>query len=141
MFKRSLATAVAAAILGLGASAMTAAPLRTSQVRTPNGVLEGVISADGKVLTFKGIPYAAPPVGPLRWRTPQPAIQWTGVRKAMEYGPRCMQGRIYHDMVFRDDGPSEDSRRSAATGHGLDSRRRLRRRSQLGTAAGWWQLI
>jgi len=40
--------------------------LRTSQVRTPDGVLEGVISPDGKVRTFKGIPYAAPPVGGLR---------------------------------------------------------------------------
>ena len=82
--------------------------LRTSEVRTPNGIVEGVISADGKVRTFKGIPYAAPPVGPLRWKPPQPARPWTGVRRAVEYGPRCMQGPIYPDMVFHDDGPSED---------------------------------
>jgi para-nitrobenzyl esterase len=85
-----------------------AAPLRTSEVKTPDGVLEGVISADGKVRTFKGIPYAAPPVGPLRWRAPQPPMSWSGVRKAEAYGPRCMQGRIYDDMVFHDAGPSED---------------------------------
>jgi para-nitrobenzyl esterase len=86
-----------------------AAPaLRTSQIRTPNGILEGVISADGKVRTFKGIPYAAPPVGPLRWKPPRPAPSWTGIRKASEYGARCMQGRIYSDMIFQDNGPSED---------------------------------
>jgi para-nitrobenzyl esterase len=82
--------------------------LQTSQVHTPDGVLEGVISADGKVRTFKGIPYAAPPVGDLRWKPPQPPQPWTGVRKAVEYGARCMQGPIYSDMIFHDSGPSED---------------------------------
>src|SRR6266540_422113 len=76
--------------------------------RTASGTLEGVISADGKVKTFKGIPYAAPPVGPLRWKPPQPAAPWTGVRKATEYGARCMQAPIYSDMIFHDAGPSED---------------------------------
>ena len=85
-----------------------AAQLQTSQVRTPNGVVEGVISADNKVRTFKGIPYSAPPIGPLRWKPPQPARSWTGVRKAVDYGPRCMQGPIFPDMVFHDNGPSED---------------------------------
>ena len=87
---------------------MAAQQLSGEQVRTANGVLEGVLSADGKVRVFKGIPYAAPPVGPLRWKAPQPAASWTGVRKAAEFGPRCMQGRIYDDMIFRDNGPSED---------------------------------
>jgi para-nitrobenzyl esterase len=86
----------------------TAPALKTSRVQTPSGVLEGVISADDKVRTFKGIPYAAPPVGPLRWKEPQPARQWQGVRPASEYGARCMQGSIYSDMIFHDDGPSED---------------------------------
>jgi para-nitrobenzyl esterase len=82
--------------------------LRYVQLRTADGVLEGVVSADGKVRTFKGIPYAAPPVGPLRWKPPQPVQPWTGVRRAVEYPPRSMQGRIYSDMVFHDEGPSED---------------------------------
>jgi para-nitrobenzyl esterase len=79
-----------------------------SRIETANGELEGVVSADGKVRTYKGIPYAAPPIGPLRWKAPQPAPSWTGVRKAVEYGPRCMQGRVFEDMVFQDHGPSED---------------------------------
>ncbi len=104
---RSRGCAILCATL-LGMGALTAQPLRTSQVRTPDGVLEGVISADGKVRTFKGIPYAAPPVGNLRWKAPQPVQPWTGARRASEYGPRCMQARVFDDMVFHDDGPSED---------------------------------
>jgi para-nitrobenzyl esterase len=76
--------------------------------RTAKGTLRGVVSADGKVRTFKGIPYAAPPVGPLRWKPPQPVAAWTGVRQATGYGARCMQARVYADMIFHDDGPSED---------------------------------
>jgi len=78
------------------------------QVRTEAGVVEGAASADGKVVIFKGIPFAAPPVGELRWKEPQPVARWEGVRKATEFGARCMQARIYEDMVFRDAGPSED---------------------------------
>ena len=94
--------------VALGAPAIAGAQVRYEQLRTANGVLEGVVSADGKVRTFKGIPYAAPPVGELRWKPPQPAPAWAGVRKAADYPPRCMQGRIYSDMVFNDKGPSED---------------------------------
>jgi para-nitrobenzyl esterase len=97
-----------ALLLGLPAVAARAKELRHVQVATANGVLEGVVSADNLVRTFKGIPYAAPPVGPLRWQPPQPAPAWTGVREAVDYGPRAMQGRIYSDMIFHDKGPSED---------------------------------
>ena len=92
----------------LGLQAASAEPLRTVQVRLAGGVLEGVVSADDQVRMFKGIPFAAPPVGPLRWKPPQPAPSWTGVRKAVDYAPRPMQGRIFNDMVFHDKGPSED---------------------------------
>lgn len=77
-------------------------------VHTQSGDLEGTRSADSKIRIFLGIPYAAPPVGDLRWKAPQPITGWTGVRKAAAFGARCMQGRIYTDMVFRDNGPSED---------------------------------
>jgi para-nitrobenzyl esterase len=96
----------------LGVQAMAAGQgqgqVTPSTITTTNGVLEGVVSADGKVRTYKGIPYAAPPVGPLRWKAPQPAPPWTGVRKAVEYGARCTQGRVFDDMIFHDNGPSED---------------------------------
>ena len=60
-------------------------------VRVDTGELHGVVE-DG-VISFKGIPFAAPPVGEFRWRPPQPAAKWTGVRQATEFGASCMQGR------------------------------------------------
>ena len=77
-------------------------------VHTESGNVEGTSSTDSKIRIFKGIPYAAPPVGDLRWRAPQPAASWSGVRQTTGFGPRCMQGHIFSDMVFRDDAPSED---------------------------------
>jgi len=79
-----------------------------AQVRTEAGSVEGSTSTDGQVQIFKGIPYAAPPVGALRWKEPQPVATWQGVRKATEFGARCMQGNVFGDMVFRDAAPSED---------------------------------
>jgi para-nitrobenzyl esterase len=77
-------------------------------VRIDSGMIEGKPAAEAGVNAFLGIPFAAPPVGDLRWREPQPVKPWDGVRKATEFGPRAMQGSIYSDMVFRDTGPSED---------------------------------
>jgi carboxylesterase type B len=56
-------------------------------VRTPDGVVQG--ARTGVVESFLGIPYAAPPVGALRWRPPQPVTPWAGVRRATGYGNRC----------------------------------------------------
>ena len=92
----------------LGMVAVKAQQLRYVQQQTANGVVEGVVSPDGKVRTFKGIPYAAPPVGSLRWKAPQPVQPWTGVLRTVDYPKRAMQGRIFSDMVFNDNGPSED---------------------------------
>ena len=78
----------------------------TPQVKTENGILEGV--DESGVKTFKGVPFAAPPVGNFRWREPQPVQRWTGVRKADKFGPRAMQLPIFGDMNFRSDGVSED---------------------------------
>lgn len=77
-------------------------------VKTQAGAVRGAYTTDHQVRAFKGIPFAAPPVGDLRWQPPQPAEPWTGVRDATEFGPRCMQAHIYSDMRFRDPGPSED---------------------------------
>lgn len=60
-------------------------------VTTSTGQLEG--QAEGLLNVFKGIPYAAPPVGPLRWKAPQPPASWSGIRKATAYGPACFQPR------------------------------------------------
>jgi para-nitrobenzyl esterase len=101
-------TSLLAALLLAVTPAMAQTTLKPVTVRTPDGMLEGVISPDGRVKTFKGVPYAAPPVGNLRWKAPQPVVPWEGVRKASEYGHRCMQAGIFSDMIFHDPGPSED---------------------------------
>jgi len=94
--------------LGLAlAMAFAASGLAADQVRTTAGLLEGLGPSASGARAFLGIPFAAPPVGDLRWRAPQPVTPWPGVRKAVAFGPRCAQGRIYDDMVFRDE-PSED---------------------------------
>jgi len=78
---------------GTAASSQTPAPSQTPPVvRVESGELQGVVE-DG-VASFKGIPFAAPPVGDLRWRPPQPPAPWTGVRQAAEFGADCMQGRF-----------------------------------------------
>jgi para-nitrobenzyl esterase len=77
------------------------------QVKTVNGIVEGTLEKSG-IRSFKGIPFAAPPVGDLRWREPQPVQNWQGVRKATQFGPRAMQAPIFGDMNFRSNGMSED---------------------------------
>lgn len=77
------------------------------QVKTANGVVEGTLEQSG-IRSFKGIPFAAPPVGALRWKAPQPVANWQGVRKAQQFGPRAMQAPIFGDMGFRSNGMSED---------------------------------
>ncbi len=86
------------------AQSNTSAP--ALQVKTANGTLEGV--DESGIRAFKGVPFAAPPIGDLRWREPQPVKNWTGVRKADKFGPRAMQLPIFGDMNFRSDGVSED---------------------------------
>ncbi|MCC9167284.1 carboxylesterase/lipase family protein [Pontibacter harenae] len=78
-----------------------------NRVKIINGILEGTTEKSG-VRTFKGIPFAAAPVGALRWREPHPVKNWSGVRKADKFGPRAMQRDIFGDMNFRADGMSED---------------------------------
>ena len=75
-------------------------------VRTTGGQLQGVV-ADG-VASFKGIPFADPPVGDLRWKAPQPAKAWTGVRKSDTYASGCMQDASMSRMMGTSVGVSED---------------------------------
>jgi para-nitrobenzyl esterase len=75
-------------------------------VKTTDGLLEGVYASGINI--FRGIPFAQPPVGNLRWREPMPVKPWKGTRKADHFGPRAMQLPLFSDMNFRSDGVSED---------------------------------
>jgi len=77
-------------------------------VKTEQGKVHGKLINNSKVRAFLGLPYAAPPIGQLRWKAPEPPAKWRGVREATQYGARCMQGNEFDDMVFQDSGPSED---------------------------------
>jgi para-nitrobenzyl esterase len=66
-----------------------AGPLDAGVVRTSMGLMRGMVAADYRL--FQGIPYAAPPVGPLRWQPPRPAAKWSGTLDATKPGPQCMQ--------------------------------------------------
>ncbi len=76
------------------------------RVKVKEGVLEGVDLSGVKI--FKGIPYAQPPVGKLRWKAPQPAVEWAGVRSAIDFGPNPIQYNPFPDMIFGTDKFSED---------------------------------
>jgi para-nitrobenzyl esterase len=88
-----------------------AAPLQAQDgpiVTVDSGKLQGAAAGTGSIRIFRGIPFAAPPVGKLRWREPQAAAPWAGVRQANAFAPRCMQQPLYSDMMFRSPAPSED---------------------------------
>src|SRR5487761_1244277 len=78
------ARATLAAALPSIAAAAAAAP-----VRTQSGWIQG--SAEDGLTVYRGIPFAAPPIGRLRWRAPQPAAKWDGTRQAAKFAPGCMQ--------------------------------------------------
>lgn len=61
------------------------------KVKVKNGLIQGLPAADPRITVFKGIPFAAPPVGENRWRAPQPAADWEGTLKAFEFAPISMQ--------------------------------------------------
>ncbi len=108
MTTRAIVASWAAALAFLAApAAATAQGNGPRPVRTASGLVEGLV-APGGVREFRGIPFAASPVGALRWQPPQPAAPWKGMRDATSFGPRCMQLPIFSDMVFRSDGMSED---------------------------------
>ena len=77
------------------------------QTKVEQGLLEGVVLKSG-IKTYRGIPFAQPPVGELRWKAPQPPKKWTGVRKADTFGNNAMQKQVYGDMHFRSPAMSED---------------------------------
>jgi para-nitrobenzyl esterase len=76
------------------------------EVTIDTGTLKG--ATDAGVTSFKGVPFAAPPVGELRWRPPQPTAKWSGVRQATEYGHDCMQLPFPSDAAPLGTTPAED---------------------------------
>ena len=100
-----ISTAVALLGSGTGAAASLAPASAGPVVRVDGGLARGTARAG--VASFLGLPYAAPPTGNLRWRPPQPAAGWTGVRDATAFGPSCPQPTQFNP--FLPPGPiSED---------------------------------
>ena len=71
-----------------------------TSIRVAEGQLGGSVSADGVVRSFKGIPYARPPVGELRWRAPQPPEPWEGLRDATRFGPTAPQPPVLPNSLY-----------------------------------------
>lgn len=83
--------------------------LKNGRVVTESGILQGEHGWDPRILVFRGIPYAQPPVGELRWRAPQPVEKWEGIRKAVQYGPMAVQntpGEDENDFWTREIHPT-----------------------------------
>ena len=80
--------------------AFSVATMSAATLHLDSGMISGISGTSAEVHVYKGIPYAAPPVGNLRWREPRPAARWDGVRKADQFGAMCMQ------PAFRGASPS-----------------------------------
>lgn len=101
--RRLLSIAVSA--LALGACAATA---DAQTVTAPAGAVRG--TTENGITGFRGIPYAAPPVGEMRWRPPAPPARWDGVRDATRYGAACIQPTPVFQTIYSSDigATSED---------------------------------
>jgi len=78
------------------------------QVKINNGTIEGNYDTQTGLQMYFGIPFAKPPVGNLRWKAPQPADNWDGVKETKSFGPRPVQSIVFGDMNSRSPGMSED---------------------------------
>jgi para-nitrobenzyl esterase len=83
----------ASLVASVGCRADVSYPVRSATVATRSGAVEGV--PENGVMVYRGIPFAAPPVGRLRWREPQPPPKWSGIRRADRFSPICMQRGMY----------------------------------------------
>ena len=99
----------------LAALALVAASCSSEQpvLKVDGGYLQGIASAAKGVTVFKGIPYAAPPVGELRWQMPQPVVPWSGVKTADTFGPipwqKDLSEMTLYGKEFYSDGMPEMS--------------------------------
>lgn len=83
----------------LAAGVLSHVAAHSQPVKVTGGLVSGVSATDPSIIAYKGIPFAAPPVGDLRWRAPQPVIPWTGVVKADKFAASCIQ------QIVREFGP------------------------------------
>ena len=122
-----------------------------TKIVTKQGAVQGLLSQDGRTVIFRGVPYAQPPVGELRFRRPQAHQPWEGVRDCTQFGPRCPQadlasmdfyGREFYDDLVPPGGrglpvpehldPGGGRAGEQAAGAVLDSRRGVYARLLLG---------
>src|SRR5579859_5430377 len=85
---RTRSVVVLLAVLALTSTGVAAI---TDPVRVEQGLLAGTSGSSADMRVYRGIPFAAPPVGDLRWKAPQPIAQWQGVRPATEFSNACWQ--------------------------------------------------
>ena len=105
---RRASVAVVLAACSAGPPAPDPARPAMPRANAASGPLDGTIDGPTGVLVFRGIPYAAPPVGELRWRPPQSPVRWTEPRSAARLGKNCMQTQPYSDIDPYAAGMSED---------------------------------
>jgi para-nitrobenzyl esterase len=96
------------AVLSATATLLVLPLVAQDTVKVADGILEGTGPSTNGIRMFRGVPFAQPPVGDLRWKPPQPVEKWKGIRDAKTFGPNCMQRVVYGDMGFRSRGMSED---------------------------------
>jgi para-nitrobenzyl esterase len=106
MTNHALRLAIGASLLAVVASAAYQKP--APRVAIDTGTIEGVVDSASGVYVFRGVPYATPPVGELRWKPPQPPKSWSGVRDAKQLGHNCIQHQPYSDIDPYTAGISED---------------------------------
>ena len=131
--------------------------LATAQITDPlhleSGLLTGMPGSDPAIQVYKGIPYAAPPVGALRWHAPQPSSPWEGVRKADTFAPGCIQqvagsrppwteefmhqGSVSEDCLYLNVWTAAEDAGELTPHSGLYTRRRLQRRIRFCSGLRW----
>src|SRR5436190_19934355 len=95
---------ITVATVALSGMSLARAQIETATVT--GGKLQGVVT--NGIASFKGIPFAAPPVGELRWKGPQPVAAWSGVKKATAYAPACVQDPAMLRFTGAPENVSED---------------------------------
>ncbi|MEO8051378.1 MAG: carboxylesterase family protein, partial [Acidobacteriota bacterium] len=81
-------------LLGIGVTTLPSAAAILQPVKVQSGLISGTAAGDPAVAVFKGVPYAAPPVGNLRWHAPQAPAAWKGVRKGDNFSASCIQNVV-----------------------------------------------